>query len=257
MRAIPARIAGRAALLQAVVSLGSAQVGAQAGLPEAQAAAFVDPANPVYSLVLPQGWRQVSPDLAREMRPDMPADLAILLNRGKVDRFGAVDAWAATGFDGRCLTIHTENDGEPELNAETLEQIQATFKQNSDAGPLRFDGEPTIGSVGPAGHPAIECQLNILEGSGAQLSKSLVFLVPTGGKTLRFSFRANPGDFEAAEPLFRKIVNTISVSSPPEGKKELSDKLQTPLIIGAVVGFLLLALYKLNRPVSQGSSHAT
>ena len=246
MRAITARFAGISALVQFVVLAGPSQVNAQAR-PPAQSAAFVDPANPVYSLVLPDGWRQVSPDLARAMRPELPADLAILLNRGKTDRFGAVSSWKESGFDGRCLTIHTGTDGEPALNSETLEQIKATFQQQSDSGPLRYLGEPKISSVGAGEHAAIECQLRIFEDSGGPLSTSLVFLVPTGGKTLRFSFRANPQDYQEAKQLFREIADTISVSSPPEGRKELSDKLQTPLIIGAVVGFLLLALYKLNR----------
>lgn len=251
MLAIKARSASRTALTHLVAAVVAAGAIAQADQVPGQRSAFVDPANPIYSLVLPDGWRQVSPDLARSMRRNMPADLAILLNRGRIDRFGAVDLWQTDGFDGRCLTIYTATDGEPELSSETLEQIRAKFKERSDASGLSYTGEPALGTIGRDKHPAIECRLNITEDSGKALSTSLVFIVPTGGRTLRFSFRASTEDFGAAEPLFRQIADSVSLSSLPEGKKELSDKLQTPLIIGAVVGFLMLALYKLNRPGSR------
>ena len=218
-----------------------------AAQPKPKPGHFIDPINPIYSMVLPDGWKQVSPDLARTMRNGMPADLAILLNRGRVDRFGAVDAWQNHGFDGRCLTIHTQHDGEPSLTTETLDQIQTRFIERSQANDLSYVGEPKISTIGHDQHPAIECELHIATQAGQALSTSLVFIVPTGGQTIRFSFRANETDFEAAEPLFRRLAASISLSSPAEGQKELSDKLQTPLIIGAVVGFLMLALYKLNK----------
>lgn len=218
-----------------------------AAQPKSKPGTFIDPINPIYSMVLPDGWTQVSPDLARAMRSQMPADLAILLNRGRVDRFGAVDTWQNQGFDGRCLTVHTQNDGEPGLNTETLDQIRARFRERSRADGLSYVGEPKISTIGEDQHPAIECVLHIGKQSGQALSTSLVFIVPTGGQTIRFSFRANETDFEAAEPLFRRVAASISMSSPAEGQKELSDKLQTPLIIGAVVGFLMLAVYRLNR----------
>jgi len=251
MPAIAVRPASHTALIYFVVSVIAAGATAQSNPLTEQQSVFVDPANPIYSLVLPDGWRQVSPDLGRSMRRSMPADLAILLNRGRVDRFGAVDLWQKNGFNGRCLTIHTETDGEPELSAETLEQIQAKFKGRSDASSLNYTGEPGLATIGRDKHPAIECRLSITEDSGKGLSTSLVYIVPTGGRTLRFSFRARTEDFGAAEPMFRKIADSVALSSLPEGKKELSDKLQTPLIIGAVVGFLMLALYKLNRPGSR------
>lgn len=208
---------------------------------------FFEPVNHLYRMVLPEGWQQVTPDLARSMRSTMPADLATLINLGLVDRFGAVAAWQNKGFDGRCLTVHIEKGGEPDMSTETLEKIRAGFNERSRADGLRYLGEPILGTVGRDKHPAIECRLRILEESGKELSTSLVFIVPTGGVTLRFSFRANAGDFSAAEPVFREIADSLNLSSPPEGKKELSDRLRTPLIIGAVVGLVMLVLYKLNR----------
>ena len=104
-----------------------------------------------------------------------------------------------------------------------------------------------IGAVGEHDHPTIESSLLVRAKDGEAIARVLEFLIPTGGKSLRFSYRASPEDFAAAEPVFRRSAATLQIGAPPEGRKELSDKLKMPLIIGGVVGLIFLVLYKLRK----------
>ena len=213
---------------------------------------YIDPWR-AFTIVMPKSWRQMTPDDARAARANTPADLRLErgLIPGRIDRFADVGRWLKNDFDGRCLTIVREDDGEPDMTAETLQRIRDLAKKRSAAGDLRFviddPSYPRLMEIGPAKHPAIECALEIRDRDGKPIGKALEFVVPTGGTTIRFSFRAAPGDFPAAEAEFRAAVATLKAAIPPEGRKELSDKLQTPLIIGGLVGLVLLLLYKLSR----------
>ena len=211
-----------------------------------QEAKFVDPLQ-AYSFVLPAGWRQITPDEHRLLRDKLPRDVATRLIPTRIDRFGDVDQWLKEGFDGRCLTIHRE-DGEPAMTAETLKEVRETAQSKSASTAFRYVIEDLeIGTVGEHAHPAIVSRLKVAHSEAGELARVLEFVIPTGGKTVRFSYRAGPKDFDAALPIFRKSAETLEIASPPRGRKELSDKLEMPLIIGGVVGLVFLVLYKMRR----------
>jgi hypothetical protein len=77
--------------------------------------------------------------------------------------------------------------------------------------------------------------------------QALEIYAPTGGRLIIFQFRANADDFAAALPQFRKAIATLEFAREPEGPAKLSDRLQNAAIVGAVVGLLLLVLYKWSR----------
>ena len=158
-----------------------------------------------------------------------------------------VRAALANGFDGRCLTV-TREDGEPALTEVTLQQVREVARQRTSSTGARNEIEHLkIGSVGKRNHPVIESSFVVRTKAGVAIARVLEFLVPTGGKTLRFSYRASPRDFAEAEPVFRRSAATLQIAAPAEGRKELSDKLKMPLIIGGVVGLIFLVLYKLRK----------
>ena len=108
---------------------------------------------------------------------------------GRIDRFADVGRWLKNDFDGRCLTIRRENDGEPNMTAETLQLIRDLAKKRSATGELQIviaePSHPKFTEIGPAKHPAIECKLDIRDRVGKPIARALEFVVPTGGTTIR------------------------------------------------------------------------
>lgn len=211
-----------------------------------QGSKFEDPQRR-FTLTLPPDWRQMTPDEALKLRSTMPADVATLLVPGRLDRFGAVDRWLKQDFDGQCLTIQSE-DGEPAMDDETLEEVRATARAKSAGAKFRYVVESLeFVTLGPSEHRGIELDMSIRDSTDKVVYRVLEYVVPSAGATFRFSYRAAPDGFAAAMSQFRQSASTIDLARPAQGRKELSDKLRMPLIIGAVVGLVLLVLYKMNR----------
>ncbi|MCA8956654.1 MAG: hypothetical protein KDC87_11320 [Planctomycetes bacterium] len=196
----------------------------------------------LYKFELPAGWRQMTPDEARALRDRMPAELDTLLVVGRIDRFGAIDRWMTGDFDGRCLTVTVE-DGEPEMGESTLAEVRARAAKSPGAAIERLE----LTEVGPDRRPAIACTATFADAKGVVTARTSEFVVPSGGHTIRFSFHARAADWASAEPGFRRCIATLQTAAKAEGRKELSDQLQKSLIIGALVGLVLLVLYKTRR----------
>jgi hypothetical protein len=187
-----------------------------------------------YRITLPEGWRQLTPAEVRILRPKLPADLREMVLPGTLDRFGPVDSWLKDGFDGRCLTV-VEKEGEPPLDAEGL----ATIRSWVEARGTYVSGK--LATVGPNHHPVLEVVSRIPP------TRALEVYAPTGGRVIIFQFRANEDDFAAALPLFRQALETLVFARKPDGPPKLSDRLQNAAIVGAIVGLVLLVLYKWSR----------
>lgn len=199
-----------------------------------------------YTLELLPGWRQLTPDEGRALRPKLPADLATRIVLTQLDRFGAIDAWQKDQFDGRCLTIARE-DSEPEMTAATLDEVRSIVAARNQDSPFQIEiVELKLAELGETKIPVIASTIRLTQ-NGKPFAEALEFLIPTGGRTLRLSYRASPADFAAAEPLFRRSAASLVLRRPAQGPKDLADKLEMPLIIGGVVGLILLVLYKTRR----------
>ncbi len=236
---MPPRLLAAIAL---ILAPGQAQDDPDSGLKSDR---YVDPTGS-FTLSLPNQWRQMTPDEAIQLRPKMPADIADRVVPGRIDRFGEVGRWLDESFSGRCLTL-TLDQGEPDMNEGTLQTIRDFVADRSTPG-LRLEIESMhFSTVGDGDYQAIERVLQIRDGQGTEIARALEFLIPTGGNSLWLSFRTSREDFAAAKATFLRCAGTLKLANPPEGRKELSDKLQTPIIIGALVGLGLLILYKLKR----------
>ncbi len=187
-----------------------------------------------YSISLPEGWRRLTPDEVRILRPKLPSDLREMVLPGTLDRFGPVDKWLSAGFDGRCLTV-AEKEGEPPVDAEGLARIRSWVEAHG----TYVSGKQA--TVGPNGHPVLEVV------SRRPPDRFLEVYAPTGGRLIIFQFRAHEEDFAAALPLFRKALGTLVFAREPKGAPKLSDRLQNAAIVGAIVGVVLLVLYKWSR----------
>ena len=192
-----------------------------------------------YRITLPEGWRQLTPDEARTLRPKLPIDMHKLWP-GALDRFGQVDKWLAGSFDGRCLTV-AQQEGEPSLDAEALAIIRSWVEQRG----TYVSGKQA--TVGLNNHPVLEVVTRIQPEHWTKPMQALEIYAPTGGRLIIFEFRAYEDDFVTALPQFRQALGTLVFAREPEGPPKLSDRLQNAAIVGAIVGLVLLVLYKWSR----------
>lgn len=199
-----------------------------------------------YTLELLPGWRQLTPDEGRALRQKLPPDLATRIVLTQLDRFGAIDSWLNDQFDGRCLTIARE-DSEPEMTAATLEEVRTLVAERNEGSPFQIEiVDLDLSELGETKIPVIASTIRLTK-DGKPFARALEFLIPTGGRTLRLSYRTAPVDFASAEAAFRRSAASLVLRRPAEGAKDLADKLEMPLIIGGVVGLILLVLYKTRR----------
>lgn len=196
-----------------------------------------------YRIQLPSTWRRLTPDEALELRPQLPPDLLDLPIPGHFYRLGEVERWLKSGFDGVCLSV-TETDGEPAMDEATLDRVREHTTQTAPGGLRLTIKDLRIDHVGTDKHPVVRAEVEIWDESDRLLARRMDYLVPTGGESLRFSFRSPPDRFTAEARRFQSIMDGITCAKPAEGPRELSDMLQTALFVGGLVGLALVLLYK-------------
>lgn len=196
-----------------------------------------------FAFVLPDGWRQVTPDealqLSREPTSLVPADL-LSPRQVAFYPYGAIDRWLGGAFDGRCLTIQ-QLDGEYPVDQEGISVIRAASSLPGEGGWRREVLSAELVELGKGEHQTIQCTVRD-QAQGSRTIKSLVLFVPTGGDTLVLSFRAWEDDYENALPEFHRVSASMTFSRPARGPTDLGDRLLYPALIGALVGLLLLGL---------------
>ena len=198
-----------------------------------------------FSVILPDGWRQLTPDEARTLsrRADKPIPGDVVGPRpAAYYPYGEVDGWLEDGFDGRCLTV-VKVDGEPSMDDEGLASVRGQAK-DAAGGWTRKVLEASVVELGAANHKVIQCTSRLVPGTGARPCLALELFIPTAGDTLILGFRAHEPDFATALPGFREVAATLSVARAARGPSKLGDRLLYPAIIGALVGLLLLVLRK-------------
>ena len=80
--------------------------------------------------------------------------------------------------------------------------------------------------------------------SGGRAQRSLDVHAPTGGRQVNLAFTCAAEDYVRWEPEFGRWLQTLTFARAARPPQQLSDRLWTPILTGAVVGLLLLALYK-------------
>lgn len=197
-----------------------------------------------FSIQLPTGWRQLTPDeafaLAKKTPPVVPADL-LAPTTAAFYPYGAVDQWLAGEFDGRCFTVQ-QVEGEYPIDAEGIRVIKEATERPTDDGWRREIVKTEIAELGADKHPVIECTVRQVGDGRWPVVRSLLLFVPTAGDTLILSFRAWEDDFEAASGVLRDAAESMTFARPARGPSDLGDRLLYPALVGALVGLLLLGL---------------
>lgn len=206
-----------------------------------------------FSVVLPDRWRQLTPDeafaLSKRSPPVLPPDL-LTPTTAAFYPYGEVDRWLAGAFDGRCLTVQ-QVDGEYPVDDDGVSVIREATAKATDDGWQREIVSTELVELGAAKHPAIQCTVRQVGGRPWPTVVSLLLFVPTAGDTLILGFRTWEEDFEAASAVFQKAAHSMTFARPARGPSKLGDQLLYPALIGALVGLLLLGLRR--RPTRPAS----
>lgn len=215
--------------------------------PSADSNRFVNLAR-TFQLDLPAGWRQLSPGESRRLAHVLPDGPPELLRSEPLLCYavGPVDRWLGGEFDGVFLYV-VEQDNEWHLDGDYPARLQEMWRARGRHDGLRHELsgiERT--TIAGSGQTVITCIRTSTPETG-RVRRSLDWYVPTGGRQLSLSFSAWQDDFATREEQFRRILATLTLARPSRGEQTLGDRLWTPLLAGAVVGLLLLLLYRHNR----------
>lgn len=204
--------------------------------------------NGTFHIELPAAWRQLAPSEARTLRdnPRAPARLGLAQPR-HFYAIGPVDQWLAGDFDGPWLYV-VEQDSEWYLADTFATDLEAMWAAEAQASGERH--ELTNVQRAKAGSQQIDVvmatRLNTPKAPRPAVA-SLDVHAPAGGRQVTLSFCCPPEQFAAHEPAFRRCLATLTFARVARSQASLGDRLWTPILTGAVVGVILLLLYKHTR----------
>lgn len=205
----------------------------------------------VFRVDLPDSWRQLAPREVPQIEaavPQLPHDV----RQNEPSMFfaiGAVDDWRTGKFDGRYLYV-VYQDNEWQIEGDLASQLQALWQKKGEADGVHHELTQVAKSeVGPDHHPAITCVRTSTPKQGGAPQQSLDVYVPSGGMQLTLSFTCFARDFAQHEASLRAMVSSLGFARKAKGEAKPADQLWTPILVGAVVGIVLVVLYRSRRRV--------
>jgi hypothetical protein len=198
-----------------------------------------------FRIELPAGWRQIAPNEARRLgeNPAAHRDLTYVEPR-LFYAFGPVDRWLGGDLSGPWLFV-VEQDSEWLVGDDFEPRLQAMWAEKGVAtGCTHRLRDVQTTTVGAAAYEAITAVRTSEGPPGAPATTSLDVYAPAGGQQFTFCFTCASAEFAQFEPEFRRWLATLTFARRARGEPKLGDRLWTPMIVGAVVGIVLLVLYK-------------
>ncbi len=233
--------AGRIALLALLVASLHAQAPERGPLPPAPADTR-RVHETFFQVDLPETWRRMTPNEGIALRKrQLPFEMQVVQSN-RLEVFGDVDRWLASGFDGRALQVVLST---PELTIDQVHLDAVVDHWNTwkgDDGGTRQVLAAEIGTVGVDRQPALCLQLRLVPGDGTPASRALEFYTSTSGQQLILSFRAWENDWQLAEPELRRMAGSLIFPTPPKRPEELGGRLLQAALLGGCVAFILLAI---------------
>lgn len=204
--------------------------------------------NLTFHLELPNGWRQLAPNEARRLaeRPDTPLDLRRAEPRAHY-AVGPVDQWLGGDCRSAWLMVH-EIAEEAVIPEDYVGDLTRMWQAHGFGNGIDHTLEAIQkGPIGPGNHPAITALRTSQPRQGGPATKSLDAYIATGRQQVTLAFTCPAAEFDRWQPEFRAMLATAAFSRPARAETKLADRLWTPLWTGAVVGLVLLFLYKHTR----------
>lgn len=204
--------------------------------------------NGTFQIELPSGWRTLAPNEAVRIgeNPRAPAQLGISQPRDFYP-VGPVDRWLAGDFSGPWLYV-VEQQEPWHLDDDFAAKLRDSWQRETESSGVRHELRDVHREK--VGTQAVEVVLAQRISSPPAPRAPWVALdvyAPTGNQQISLSFGCEPEQFDRWLPEFRRWLTTLTFARPPAEPATLSDRLWTPIVTGAVVGALLLVLYKHTR----------
>ncbi|MSR39114.1 MAG: hypothetical protein EXS02_09795 [Planctomycetes bacterium] len=204
-----------------------------------------------FRIDLPEGWRQLAPGDVRQVTAAV-SQLPYDISHNEPSMYfavGPVDQWLHGTFDGLFLYIvYQENEWQVEGDlGEQLEQLWR--KKGEDDGIAYQLSQVQRDTVGADQQPAITCIRTARPANGKPAQQSLDVYVATGGMQVSLSFTCPQTDFAQREPQLRAMLDTLRFARRARGETSNADRLWSPILIGAVVGLVLVLIYRSKRRV--------
>ncbi len=201
-----------------------------------------------FAMTLPEGWRAMTPDEGRSLAANperrLPPELAEPAPP-QVQVFGNVDAWLASGFDGRGLVV-VEQAGEPDVGPAGVEAIRAHWRAQVAEGMPDYAVEAIDpGTVGADAHPAILARLKATAGDSTWLR--LDAYVPTAGDTLIFGLRWPATAAVEGAAAWARLTGSLKLARKARGTAELGNRLFWAVLVGVGIGVVLNLVRKRQR----------
>ena len=204
--------------------------------------------NGTFQIDLPKGWRQVAPNEARTIGEHPAAPLALTLSQPR--RFyavGPVDAWLAGDFGGPWLYVVEQQD-EWYVGDDYAEQLRASWRRETETSSVRHE----VGEIRllPIGTQAVESVVAVRTSTPPPPRRPLRSLdvhAPTVNQQITLSFACAPDAFAARRPEFERWLATLTFARVAAEQPTLTERLWTPILTGAVVGLVLVVLYRHTR----------
>lgn len=201
-----------------------------------------------FRVELPTDWRQLAPGEVKQLVaavPDLPHDVC----QNVPDLFyavGPVDRWLRGDFDGEYLYV-VEQDAEWHVDGDLAARLQQMWDQKGADDGQRYEAlSAAEGKLGTEQHDALVVERRIHPARGPAL-RSIDLHVPTGGREITLCLVAKDDGFDARRQDLMARANSLTLARKQRGEASLSDRLWTPILVGAGVGLVFLVLYKKTR----------
>lgn len=208
---------------------------------------FFNPAR-TFSIVLPEGWRALAPNEARRIAADPRAPLPFTFAQPNLCyAVGPVDAWLAGDYRGPWLYV-AEQDGEWHVGDDYQEVLRSAWQERSAA-----NGEQNelrairLEKISVHGVEAVVAGRRTTPAPPRPTLECLDVSCPAGQQQITLSFQCEPDAFARWEGEFVRRVGTLDFARKPKQKRTLGDRLWWPIVSGALISLVLLAVLKRQR----------
>ena len=204
--------------------------------------------NRTFQIDLPAGWRMAAPNEAVRIREHANVPLELRVSEPRLMYpVGPVESWLEGDFSSPCMIVverrdrwYIEHDYEQVLRSHWAAHAEHNGVEH-ELSDVRLE---------KIGTQQVECVVAVRTTKQPQQATAMRFLeahCPTAKQQLTIAFGCPPAEFPRWQPEFRRWLATLTFARTAEEQPKLADRLWTPIIAGAVVGLVLLALYRRSR----------
>jgi hypothetical protein len=201
-----------------------------------------------FRIDLPANWRQLAPNEALRIseNPQAPAELGFSQPNGFY-AIGPVDEWLAGVFTSPWVLV-LEQDDEWHVGddfAAFAAQLAEKWRQKGAAMGVEYEvTDIRRDKVGAQAREVLTARRTSTPKPPRLPLASLDVHAPAGGQEVILCFTCHAPEFARWDQEFHRWLQTLSFAHAARGEPKLSDRLWTPILGGALVGLLLLLLYK-------------